>query len=118
MTENVYWDKGDNPIEGIYIAYERFSDHLIASYLLEKYLDKGNPKETFSDRNNKLGCVLSDRYSTYHNKGLIEALSIQLPEKIGLELYEVAEHAKAFEPVISGFIESIIWRKKETLSDN
>lgn len=117
LTENVYWDKGDNPIEGIYIAYERFSDHLIASYLLEKYLDKGNPKETFSDRNNKLGCVLSDRYSTYHNKGLIEALSIQLPEKIGLELYEVAEHAKAFGPVISGFIESIIWRKKETLSD-
>lgn len=117
LTENLYWDKGGNPIEGIYIAYERFSDHLVASYLLEKYLDKGNPKETFSDRNNKLGCVLSDWYSTYHNKGLIEALSIQLPEKIGLELYEVAEHAKAFDPVISGFIESIIWRKKETLSD-
>lgn len=117
LTENLYWDKGGNSIEVIYIAYERFSDHLIASYLLEKYLDKGNPKETFSDRNNKLGCVLSDLYSTYHNKGLIEALSIQLPEKIGLELYEVAEHAKTFEPVISGFIESIIWRKKETLSD-
>lgn len=116
LTENIYWDKGGNPIEGIYIAYERFSDHLVASYLLEKYLDKGNPKETFSNRNNKLGCVLSDWHSAYHNKGLIEALSIQLPEKIGLELYEVADHAKAFEPVISGFIESIIWRKKETLS--
>ena len=117
LTENIYWDKGGNPIEGIYIAYERFSDHLRASYLLEKYLYKGNPNETFSDRNNKLGCVLSDRYSTYHNTGLIEALSIQLPEKINRELYEVAEHAKAFEPVISGFIKSIIWRKKETLSD-
>lgn len=116
LTENLYWDKGGNPIEGIYIAYERFSDHLAASYLLEKYLYKENPSKTFSDENNKLGGVLLDWHSAEYNKGLIEALSIQLPEKIGLELYEVAEHAKAFEPVILGFIESIIWRKKETLS--
>ncbi|MDO4692377.1 MAG: ATP-binding protein [Porphyromonadaceae bacterium] len=116
LTENLYWDKGGSPIEGIYIAYERFSDHLVASYLLEKYLDQENPKKTFSDKGNKLGGVLSDWDSAEYNKGLIEALSIQLPEKISLELYEVAEHAKTFESVILGFIESIIWRRKETLS--
>ncbi|MBK8685642.1 MAG: hypothetical protein IPN26_11940 [Bacteroidetes bacterium] len=44
-------------------------------------------------------------------------LSIQLPEQTNLELYEAAEHAREFQPVAAAFIESIIWRKKETLSD-
>lgn len=117
LTENIYWDNEGNSIEGIYIAYERFSDHLVVSSLLQSYLDKENPKETFSDKDNRLGSILSNERNAYFYRGLIEALSIQLPELIGLELYELAEHARAFDSVILGFIESLVWRRKDTIGD-
>ncbi len=136
LTQNVYWDKERNHFEGIYISYERFSDHLIASHLLAKYLNKKNPKKSFSKdikfvkfikyiatkigisvEPKKLFEILKTENTANYNRGIIEALSIQLPEQINLELYEVAPNAREFEPVVSAFIESIIWRKKETLSD-
>lgn len=116
LTQNVYWDKERNHFEGVYISYERFSDHLIASYLLSKYLNKENPKESFSE-GNKLYVLLANENEANYNRGIIEALSIQLPEQTSLELYEAAQHAREFEPVAAAFVESIIWRKKETLSD-
>lgn len=120
LTQNYYPDRDGSHFEGIYISYERFSDHLIASYYLEKFLNKQDPKISFSEENNeskKLFELLKTEKDAYYNQGIIEALSIQLPEQTGLELYEVAEHAREFETVASAFVESIIWRKKETLSD-
>ena len=121
---------------GVYISYERFSDHLIASHLLAKFLNKKNPKKSFSEDTKfakaikviaakigvtiepkKLFEILKTEKEANFNRGIIEALSIQLPEQTNLELYEAAEHARGFQPVASAFIESIIWRKKETLGD-
>ncbi|MBP6238444.1 MAG: ATP-binding protein [Saprospiraceae bacterium] len=136
LTQNVYWDREGNHFEGIYISYERFSDHLIASHLLAKFLNKKNPKKSFSEDTKfaktikviaakigvtvepkKLFEILKTEKEANYNRGIIEALSIQLPEQTNLELYEAAEHAREFQPVAAAFIESIIWRKKETLSD-
>lgn len=136
LTQNVYWDREGNHFEGVYISYERFSDHLIASHLLAKYLNKKNPKKSFSHDTkfsktikaiaSKIGIsvepkklfeILSDENEASYNRGIIEALSIQLPEQTNLELYEAAEHAREFQSVAAAFVESIIWRKKETLSD-
>ncbi len=136
LTQNVYWDREGNHFEGVYISYERFSDHLIASHLLAKFLNKKNPKKSFSEDTKfaktikviaakigvtvepkKLFEILKTENEANYNRGIIEALSIQLPEQTNLELYEAAEHAREFQPVAAAFIESIIWRKKETLSD-
>jgi hypothetical protein len=136
LTQNVYWDKEGNHFEGVYISYERFSDHLIASHLLAKFLNKKNPRKNFSEdtkfakaikavatkigisiKPKKLFEILKTENEANYNRGIIEALSIQLPEQTNLELYEAAEHAREFQPVAAAFIESIIWRKKETLSD-
>ncbi|MEP6596669.1 MAG: hypothetical protein ABJA71_12020, partial [Ginsengibacter sp.] len=114
LTQNSYWDNEGNDYESIYFSYERFSDHLVASYLIEKYLNTNNPKESFG-RGTYLFEIIKDQNQTYNNKGVVDALAIQLPEIIGLELFEVAEHARAFRPIASAFIESIIWRKKETM---
>jgi hypothetical protein len=114
LTQNLYWDEQENNFEGIYFSYERFSDHLITSYLIENFLDNKDPRSSF-----KVGTrfheLVKDEYSTYYNKGIVEALSIQLPESVGLELYEIADYARLFEPVALAFIESIVWRKKETI---
>ncbi len=137
LTQNVYWDTAGNHYEGVYLSYERFSDHLIASHLLAKYLNKNNPKKSFSDdrrfvkiiknvaskvgfnfqSKKKLFELLKTKNEANYNRGIIEALSIQLPEQTNLELYEVALHAKEYEPLAVAFVESLIWRKKETLSD-
>ena len=132
LTQNVYWDDTGNHYEGVYISYERFSDHLIASHLLVKYLNSNNPKKSFSDDSRfiktiknvlskigfkfqpkKLFEILKNESKADYNSGIIEAISIQLPEQTNLELYEAAPHAREYRSVTVAFIESIIWRKKE-----
>lgn len=136
LTQNVYWDDKGNHYEGVYISYERFSDHLIASHLLTNYLNRKYPKKSFSDDSRfvkiiknalskigfksqpkKLFEILKNENTANYNTGIIEAISIQLPEQTNLELYEAAPHAREYHPVTVAFIESIIWRKRETLSD-
>jgi hypothetical protein len=114
LTKNLFWNRKEEPIEGIYFAYERFEDHLKTSHLLEMYLDKANPENSFLD-GQKLFDLIRDENTCYRNKGVVEALSIQLPELTNKELYEVAPHCISFYPVVESFVESLIWRKTETI---
>jgi len=116
LTQNVYWDRYGNHFDCVYISYERFSDHLIAAYLLTNFLDKEDVKNSFKEGTKLFEILKTDSAASY-NKGIIEALSIQLPEQTNLELYEASEHAREFQSVCVAFVESIIWRKKETLTD-
>ncbi len=115
FTNNLFWEKDKKPIEGVYFAYERFEDYLTASYLLDKYLDKTSPDKSFVE-GCKLFEICKDENSCYINKGLLDALSIQLPELVNKEIYEVAPHSKSFDPVKESFIDSLIWRKRETIT--
>lgn len=116
LTQNLYWTKDKNHFDGVYISYERFSDHLVCSYLLENYFDKNNPNDSFKV-GSRLHKVIENQKTIYFNRGVIEALSIQLPEIAGVELFEVATHASEFQAIAYSFIDSIIWRKKETIHD-
>ena len=116
LTKNLFWNKNGKPTEGVFLAYERFEDHLITFYLLEKYLNRDNPESSFLD-GQPLFDLIKDENRCYFNKGIVEALSIQLPELIGKELYEVAPHCKFLYPIIESFIESLIWRKTETVTN-
>lgn len=115
FARNLFWDNKGNSIEGIYLNYERFEDHLKTAALIERYLDKANTEKSFS-KGQKLYDFMKDEHECDINKGIIEALSIQLPELIGKELYEVAPHCKAFYPIIESFVESLIWRRTETIT--
>jgi hypothetical protein len=115
LTQNLFFDKNDY-VNGVYFAYERFDDHLTVSYLLEEYLNVEDPKSSFQE-GQLLHDFIKNETSCYRNKGYIEALSIQLPETIGLELYEVAPTCKAYYPIIEAFISGLLWRKTETISD-
>jgi hypothetical protein len=116
LTKNVYWESGGNYFDGVYISYERFSDHLVCSYLLKNHFDKNNPTNCFV-AGKKLYKLLEDSNTAYYNQGVIAALSIQLPELSNIELFEAAPHAKEFYVVAQAFVESIIWRKKETINE-
>lgn len=87
--------------------YQKFSDHLIVRNLLTKHLNISSPELSF-----KKGTILGDIIAKQWNVGLIEALSIQVPERLrGRELVYVAPKKFRLEPVAKdSFLQSLIWR--------
>ena len=114
LSKNLYWPKDDEYEEGVYLAYERFEDHLTASHLLDKYMEEQNPEKAFEGGGGLAQYI--DR--CYYGQGILEALSVQLPERIGMELYELLDDKKkVYNTVVKAFIHSLIWRKPETIKE-
>lgn len=113
LSKNIYWTNNDNE-EGIYFAYERFEDHLTTAYLLEKHLDNNNPEIAFQEN----GILAQYINQSYQYQGIVEALSIQLPEKIDKELYElIPENKQSRMGIAEAFIKSLIWRNPQTIKE-
>ncbi|KKN94047.1 hypothetical protein LCGC14_0190780 [marine sediment metagenome] len=97
----------DNSIEEVvYISFERFDDHLTVKYLLDGVENIENEFIT----GGRLKGYFNDEYDFYRNQGIVEALSIQLPEKYGKELYELLPEFRENENLIDAFIDSLVWR--------
>lgn len=95
--------------------YQKFSDHLIARYLLDRNLDKLHPQQSFLPKS-KLGAILDKSYSHYDMRyGLIEAMAIQVPERLnGKDLVNVApEDFKETYIAVETFLNSLMWRSLE-----
>lgn len=111
LSKNIYWDQQENE-EGVYFAYERFEDHLTANYLLDVHVDNNKPESAFHND----GALVKYFNRNYLYQGVVEALSIQLPEKIDKELYElVDEKYKTNDAIVEAFIQSLLWRKPDTI---
>ncbi len=114
LAEDVSAEAGSaDPV--IRFPYQQFSQHLIARYVLDAYLDKNDPQGSFAP-GTPLGDLASDERTARRNAGLIEALAIQLPEHAPVELADlVANRAKMV--VDAATIESIKWRKVHAFRD-
>lgn len=113
LSKNRFWKEENDYEEGVYLAYERFEDHLTAQYLLEQYSEL--EKEFTED--GKLHNYVKDENVIYRYKGLIEAFSIQVPEKKGYEFFTLIPNLKDKYPIVESFVESLLWRKVETIND-
>jgi hypothetical protein len=113
LTKNIYY-VGRVHEEGLYIIYERLEDHLIIDYLLKK-ASLDHLYEEFLE-GGVFYPYIKDEDSLYYYRGLIDALTIQLPEKFGVELFEMVPNLSTESVIIESFIESMLWRKYETLS--
>lgn len=97
----------DNSIEEVvYVAFERFDDHLTVKFLLD---DAENIENEFKP-SGRLKSYFKDECDFYINSGIVEALSIQLPEKYGKELYELLPEFRNNHKLLEAFIDSLIWR--------
>lgn len=115
LSKNLFWREGGEYEEGVYLAYERFEDHLTTSYLLDKHLESDTLESIFRNEG-KLYRYIDDSHFT---QGILESLSIQIPERTGKELYELLdEEQKAYTSVIESFVYSLIWRKPGTIKEN
>lgn len=115
FNNDLYWDNKGNDFEVIRFAYNRFQDHLTVSMLLDKFLDTKNPTESF--KKGYLHSLIKNKDTAHFNQNYVEALSVQIPERIGQELYEVAPHSKLYFSVAYGFINSLLWRKPESVNE-
>jgi len=89
--------------------YQKFSDHLIVRYLLIEHLNMLCPESSF-----KVGTPLGDILrASWPDYGIIEALSIQVPEWLkGRELIFLAPAKfRATDTAKRAFLASLIWRK-------
>lgn len=100
--------------ESVRFTYQRFSDHLITQYLLNQHLNKLNPKESFSKRR-ALGKLLKDEQACCMNRGILEAMAIQVPELTKKELPELAVHLSNIHPMREAFVDSLMWRNPQSI---
>ncbi len=113
FSKNLFWKEDDVYEEVIYLAYERFEDHITCQYLLEKY---SNVEDEFKD-GGKLIQFVKDEDAIYINKGLVDAFTVQIPEKFNQELYEFIPQHKDKYPIVESFVESLLWRKFDTINE-
>ena len=113
LAQNLQYDyETKEYLETVYFVYERFEDHLKVKYLFENFLDVDNPKNSFKEEV-LLSYFQNDKF--YYNRGIIDAMSIQLPELCHIELIDVVPQN---EILIESFFESLLWRKTESISQN
>lgn len=99
--------------EQILITYERFSDHVIADYLLDAHFDIGDPAAAFSDSGG-LAFVRTGKWWL----GPMEALCVQLPERHGLELFSLVPEALEHPSAVRVFLGSLVWRATDAFSED
>ncbi len=113
LSKNLFWKEENSHEEGVYLAYERFEDHLTVQYLLEQYPEL----EKELKEGGQLHSYVKDEHAIYMYKGLIEAFSIQVPEKNGHEFFALIPDIKDKHPIVESFVESLLWRKVETINE-
>ena len=113
LSKNVFGKEGNKHKERVYFAYERFGDHLTVQYLLGQYPDL---EKEFKE-GGQLYNYVEDGHAINIHKGLIESFSIQVPERNGCEFFNLIPTFKDKRPVIESFVESLLWRKIDTINE-
>lgn len=112
LMEEGQWHDGAPEDDIVFIAYERFADHLIAKTLLD-HLDAKSPVAAFAPGGPL--AFICDK-SSYVSPGLLEAVCIQIPERIGQELIFLEPKALDLWEIGDAFRQSLIWRSPAAFS--
>ena len=112
LIEDRDWESGQ---QVVLIAYDRFTDYIIVNHLLQTHLDKENPEVAFLEGG---GLAFLQRMDRSLVPGIIEALSVLIPERTGRELIRVAPKLAGNPYIGEAFLQSIVWRSLEAFSDD
>jgi len=116
LAEDRYRVADGTWIDGVHFSYERLADHLIISDLLARHLDHTDPAASFSPER-PLGQLVRDTSACYLNRGLIEALCIQVPERIAKEFPDLVPRVADSLPIRAAFVDSLVWRHPTAIFD-
>lgn len=102
--------------ERVRFTFERFSDFQVATYLLQQHIDGRHPLHpmpTGTPVNNFL--IGKD---IHHFAGIVEALAVLLPERVGLELIDIAPAEMPFSWIlVDAFANSILLRRQDAFTE-
>jgi hypothetical protein len=113
LTQDVEWQPAGAPREIIRFTFERLSDHLRAKLLIGQ-IDHADVEGAF--RNAPLA-VYFESFAIWQFAGVIEALAVQLPEKFGLELFDVLPKEAIEDPSLcDSFVSSLAWRSSKAFT--
>ena len=101
--------------DAVRFSFERLFDHLRARELLEGISQRSLPS-AFAP-GGQLNFIVSDRESARQNAGLLEALAIQVPERYGVELTEVADGDAIRDQAIQAVLDSLVWRASGSVGE-
>lgn len=90
--------------------YERFNEHFKALYLLDGIRNVSDLRKSFKP-GGKVGSII------LNNIGLLNAFSIIIPEKFGIELHEILASYQRYQGHVlySSFLQSLVWRKQDSI---
>ena len=107
----------DEYVDVVRFNYERFGDFLAARHLLETHVNPQKPKEAFRRKG-----FFHEYFSGYFygKLGILEALSILLPEKFDVELLavlspELLKEEQFGQSAANAFINSLLWRRVDKI---
>ena len=100
--------------EVAFMGYERFADHVVAKILLDEHLDTAAPAFAF-EAGGPLAFLWDE--SQYVAAGLLEAMCIQVPERIGQELVALAPKLVDDWGTGDAFRQSLVWRSPTAFSE-
>lgn len=99
--------------EIVFVAYDRFVDHLAARTLLDRHLDAVDPASAFAAGGAL--AFLADK-ENYVGPGLLEAMCVQVPERTGQELMAICPAIAERWEISDAFRRSIVWRALNAFS--
>lgn len=115
--ELFYEDKYDNEVI-LKFSHEKIEDYLIADYLLEN-IEKENVFNEFK-KNGKIHKIIAEG-NEINYYGIFEAFAVLIPEKFGIELYEIDLNdfnESISKNLFNWTIHSLYWRIPKTIKEN
>lgn len=94
-------------------SYERLGDNLIVKNLFAN-INKKNITRLI--KSNIFKKYLKDVSSQMKHAGIVDAISIQLPEKYNKELIQINPHLAKSNNVLKSFIDSLLWRHPSSIN--
>ena len=116
LSEDISYEDDEDGHPVIRYTYERFSDVLVAQQILGNH--DSNTIKTISDENEPLGKFLRDD-ELDRVAGVLEALSIAVAEKYGIELIDLLPDGKVFSVHLMNeiFLDTVILRSPDSFTD-
>lgn len=103
FAKNVFCNSRKDWSECIYLSYERLENTLIAEYLLDVF-----------DNDALVDFLLSENFHL-RQLGIFEALAILLPERKGIELYDLFPEVENSFMIPTSVMKSLLWRDENTI---
>jgi len=117
VTKDRFRTENDQLAEGISFSYQRLADHLIVKNLLDRYLTDNTADVLNTNTPIKKIILEREQWWRPQTRGLIEAMSIQIPERTGRELIALIDQPSLDWFLASAFIDSVLWRSSQAFNE-